>query len=94
MVLLVHDSCTKSIAAQTKVDPGASSLEPQCEPELEGKRSKRSNQRCRGSDAETLRKWLMEYWAACYSEDLSPLRAMMDYLEPLDIVPVVAPSTC
>eukprot|EP01047_Picozoa_sp_COSAG01_P099799 COSAG01_NODE_29754_length_630_cov_1.192090_1_plen_42_part_10 len=42
MVLLVHGSCTKSIAAENKMDPGASSLEPQCEPELEGKRSKRS----------------------------------------------------
>ena len=38
--------------------------------------------------------FLTEYWAACYSEDLTPLRTMLDYLQPLENVPLVPPSEC
>lgn len=47
-----------------------------------------------GVDAEILRAWFMEYWAACYSEDLTPLRRMIEYLEPLSLVPIVPPTHC
>jgi GNAT superfamily N-acetyltransferase len=38
--------------------------------------------------------FLTEYWAACYSEDLTPLRNMLEYLQPLEHVPMVPPSEC
>ena len=38
--------------------------------------------------------FLTEYWAACYSEDLTPLRIMLEYLQPLKHVPMVLPSEC
>ena len=45
-------------------------------------------------NAKMFAEFLTEYWAACYSEDLTPLRVMLEYLEPLEIVPLVAPSDC
>ena len=47
-----------------------------------------------GLDAAVLREWLLEYWAACYSEDLSPLRMQFEYLESKQRVPTVPPSQC
>jgi GNAT superfamily N-acetyltransferase len=47
-----------------------------------------------GLSSTLFEEFLVEYWAACYSEDLTPLRAMLDYLEPLDTVPMVPPSEC
>ena len=45
-------------------------------------------------NAKLFAEFLTEYWAACYSEDLTPLRIMLEYLEPLEKVPLVAPSEC
>ena len=45
-------------------------------------------------EAAVLSAFLVEYWAACYSEDLRPLRAMLEYLAPLQAVPLVPPSQC
>ena len=62
-------------------------------------RSDRSSQTSEGTsdegvDTEILRAWIMEYWAACYSDDLRPLRRMIEYFEPLDLVPIVPPTQC
>jgi hypothetical protein len=38
--------------------------------------------------------FLVEYWAACYSLDLTPLRTMLEYLAPLGAVPLSPPSEC
>ena len=44
--------------------------------------------------AETFGEFLVEYWAACYSEDLTPLGAMLEYLAPLKTIPLYPPSEC
>lgn len=47
-----------------------------------------------GLSARLFDSWLREYWAACYSEDLAPLRDMLDYTSEYKLIPLVPPSLC